>query len=753
MSSERRIVRVGGEAPNAWRLERAPRAGVIVDADAYFRAVHHAIVNARRQVLLLGWDIDSRLCLRRDLEGDARRASRLAQVLSAAAARRGGPECFILSWDFALIYAFEREAWTQLKLGWSSHRRLHFELDDMHPVGASQHQKVVVIDDALAFCGGLDLCGARWDTPAHEVADPRRWDPPLRPHPPFHDVQMAVTGPAAAALGDLARERWFRATGERVRPPRPASSAEDRAGRAPGRRPRREPASWSALWEPGIPVDFEDVRVAIARTEPAFNGRAEVREVERLYLDMIARARSSIYIENQYFTSHTVGSALAQRLAEDDGPEVLLVQPRECSGWLEESTMGVLRRRLIHELRAADRHRRLKLYYGRVPGDAVRLNIHSKLMIVDDELLRVGSANLSNRSMGFDSECDLTIEAQGDRTVAARIAAVRARLLAEHLGTSEEEVMGATAAHGLLQGVEALRQPAGRTLAPLDVDVMPWLENLVTASVIIDPERVMSVDPTVNRELPPTHPRRRLRAGIAIGVVLLVLAGLGVAWRTTAVGQLMAPSTIIGFVGPFLRGPLGPLAGIAAYMLGGLVVMPLTLLHIQTGLLFGPVTGFLVALSGALLSALLSYGCGRALGAHAVRRVVGRDRLRALRGLQTSGALAIAAFRLLPVAPFTMVNLAAGAARLPVSPYLVGTLIGVLPGTLTLTLFASGIAAAIRNPSPGFVASVIAGLVALVIVATSLYRFVRRRQRGAPPLKRAPPRPAPVPLGPTAQRA
>ena len=99
-------------------------------------------------------------------------------------------------------------------LNWKTHSRVRFYMDDKHPVGASQHQKIVVVDDAVAFSGGLDLRKWRWDTPEHHIDDQRRVDPDGKPYPPFHDVQMVVDGAAAAALGQLARERWQRATGE-----------------------------------------------------------------------------------------------------------------------------------------------------------------------------------------------------------------------------------------------------------------------------------------------------------------------------------------------------------------------------------------------------------------------------------------------------------------------------------------------------------------------------------------------------------
>src|SRR6185437_9244660 len=114
----------------------------------------------------------------------------------------------ILSWDFAMLYAFEREWLPVYKLDWRTHRRLHFRLDGRHPPGASHHQKVVVIDDAVAFVGGFDLAHRRWDMPAHRANEPRRVDPYGATYAPFHDVQLAVDAEAARALGDLARERW-----------------------------------------------------------------------------------------------------------------------------------------------------------------------------------------------------------------------------------------------------------------------------------------------------------------------------------------------------------------------------------------------------------------------------------------------------------------------------------------------------------------------------------------------------------------
>lgn len=320
------------EGRNCWRLAPARRAAFLVDGDAYSRTFAAAVAQARESIYILGWDIDSRLQLRRD-DGPRDLPVTLGDFLNMLVSRRRGLHAYLLGWDFAMIYVFERELFPLYKLDWRIHRRLHFRLDGRHPVGASHHQKLVV-DDELAFVGGFDLAIRHWDTSAHRADEPRRVDPAGLPYPPFHDVQMAVDG-AATALGELARERWRRAT---------------------GRYPRTPQGVGHDPWPGWLRPDLENVQVAIARTEPAYQDYAEIREIQALHLDAIAAARHFIYIENQYFTSSLIAEALAARLQEPDGPEVVMVLPERQSGWLEDSTMGVLRARVLRRLREADRH-------------------------------------------------------------------------------------------------------------------------------------------------------------------------------------------------------------------------------------------------------------------------------------------------------------------------------------------------------------------------------------------------------------
>jgi phosphatidylserine/phosphatidylglycerophosphate/cardiolipin synthase-like enzyme len=292
---------------NCWRREHANRAAFIVDGEAYFTAIAEAFAQAKRSIVLVGWDIDCRIALRR---GD-RDASSLGALLASCVAARPELHAWVLGWDFSPIYWLERDPLLRLRFALGTSGRVHFAYDDQAPPRGSQHEKLVVIDDALGFCGGLDLCDVRWDTPEHRVDDPRRVDVGGEGYRPHHDVQIAVDGAAAAALGEIVRDRWHRATGKVI----PEDGHDDEL------RP----------WPQSLRVDVRDVDVGIARTRPGHGDAPPVREVEQLWLDSIRAAQRSIVVENAYFTSKTVASALDRRLGESE-VEAVLVTPQEGSG-------------------------------------------------------------------------------------------------------------------------------------------------------------------------------------------------------------------------------------------------------------------------------------------------------------------------------------------------------------------------------------------------------------------------------------
>jgi hypothetical protein len=200
-------------------------------------------------------------------------------------------------------------------------------------------------------------------------------------------------------------------------------------------------------------------------------------------------------------------------------------------GWLEENTMGVLRSKLIERLRKADHEGRFHVYYPHMPGlaDGTCIDLHSKMMAVDDEWLRIGSANLNNRSMGVDTECDVALEAAGRADVSRAIRGLRDKLLAEHLGASVDEVVRQLDAQGTIAGaIEALHSDQ-RTLSPLEVE--PYSDVVLSLAELADPEEAIGLEEltalfTVGVE------RHRLSGPARIGLAIVAIAGVTyLVWR------------------------------------------------------------------------------------------------------------------------------------------------------------------------------------------------------------------------------
>jgi len=157
---------------NCWRICPADQVTFLIDGADYFNALHEALQSARRQALVLAWDIYSHLKLEGESATD--RTPELGELLNQLVDRERELRVYILGWDFSMLFALDREWIPIYHLGWNTHRRVRFELESRCPTGSSHHQKVVVIDDLIAFCGGLDLTRGRWDTPDHRPDDPRR---------------------------------------------------------------------------------------------------------------------------------------------------------------------------------------------------------------------------------------------------------------------------------------------------------------------------------------------------------------------------------------------------------------------------------------------------------------------------------------------------------------------------------------------------------------------------------------------------
>lgn len=465
----------------SWTTCHADKVAVIIDAAKFFYTAKLAMLEARHSILLIGWDFDARIALepeKQTLPGP----NRIGKFLNWVAGRNPRLDVRILKWDVGILRSIVQGETPLFLLRWMMGGRVTLKLDAKHPPLSAHHMKLLVIDGALAFCGGIDMISGRWDTRQHEQMKRGRRTPHGEPQGPWHDATTCVAGPVARKLAELGIARWQRACGEEIK-------AVERS---------------DFPWPRDLAVDFEDIDVSIARTMPEYEEAKQVSEIEAATLEILRQARRFVYIESQYFASSRIADVIAQRLAEPEGPDFVIINPDTADGWLEAKAMDSARICLMHRLRQADRHDRFRIFYP-VNAAGTPIYVHAKILIADDTVLKVGSANLNNRSMGFDTECDLIIRADNADT-SARIARIRNGLLAEHLGKSEEEVVAACGSNSgqgrLIPGITALNK-TGKRLVALPMRELTEAEKALAGSSVVDPERPTSVWTQVKGRLRP----------------------------------------------------------------------------------------------------------------------------------------------------------------------------------------------------------------------------------------------------------
>ncbi|WP_229678396.1 phospholipase D-like domain-containing protein [Neptunicoccus cionae] len=482
-----------------WQVARADKFALIVDAADYFRVLRKVFIGAKKELLLIGWDFDFELEMlpgEGDEDGLAPDGlpNQLGSFIEAIVARSPDLNVYMLKWNGAVLAAPGRLA-PAIALSMFGSDRIHFALDGHHPFGACHHQKIVVADDALAFCGGIDATEKRWDTSEHLPDDPRRICKDGAPSGPWHDATSALSGPAAAALAELSRRRWHRANGEALTPPRDTP-----------------PTSWPD----GLDVDATNIDVAVSRTEPPFDEKPLINEIEQLYLDGIKAARQVIYIESQYFAAESICAALEERLHEEGGPEIVVINPVEAESQLEDNAMHVLRQRMVERLEAADHQNRFRIYFP-VTKAGEPIYVHAKIMVVDDILLKIGSSNINDRSMGFDTECDVAIAEPAEVIENSRI-----RLISEHLDVTPNEFADAFASERrFIPTIERLNRQEGRGLRKVTRDSASAIGEVLADTRLLDPRYHPGEETNAGRGLRPRH-----LAILAGGVALSWLA-----WR------------------------------------------------------------------------------------------------------------------------------------------------------------------------------------------------------------------------------
>lgn len=413
---------------NCLGISGVDSTGIIFDGRDYYRAFYECALRAERTIIISGWQFDSNVKLVRGADADGASATGLLDFLKSLCDKKPDLKVYILAWDYHLIFFMERE-WTQNSTFSSAHERIFFRFDHRHAFAASQHQKFVVIDGHIAFAGGMDICAGRWDDRSHTADNPLRVDNGGRAYGAYHDLQSYHTGPVVAKLTELFKKSWKNSTGGEDLT-LPSAGGED---------------VFHGV-ELGSPIHAKTVAISRTQARSLFRIKRPVREIRRLYTDAILSAKEFIYIENQYFSSYAIYRAIVRKMKSSQaGFQIVIILPKKEGTLLERIHTGISQNRMLNSLKRVARRRRQRIgiYYPAAVGKggvSAPVYIHSKLMLIDEHFLTLGSANTTNRSMGLDTELNVSWEATGDgaRAISRSLLNIRTELLTEHTGAHSQ---------------------------------------------------------------------------------------------------------------------------------------------------------------------------------------------------------------------------------------------------------------------------------------------------------------------------
>lgn len=701
------------EDENCWKVSESSHLSVIIDCENFYRAVYEAFVRAQKTIFIVGWDIDSRIRLLHN--EDAERAEYpvlIRDLIKHKAEQNPQLQIYLVRWDSSLAFLSFREVWLQDVWQKGMPENVHIALDATIPVGGSHHQKLIVVDDELAFSGGMDIAVQRWDTRAHPPQSIEREDC-CGAYPPYHDVQAIMTGAVVEHLAELVRWRWDRLVEEK----------------AIGFVAADNQQSLPATWPPSVEPVMSQVRTAIARTIPDMGDTKTCQEVESMLISLIRQARRFIYIENQFVSYLPIAEALNIQLKNTPSLQVMIVSSYKPKGPAEQESYWAGRIEFEKLLLKGVDQDRVRLAYSSVideSGERAYKLIHSKLLFVDDVYMVVGSANLNRRSMALDTECDVIVQAEEAEQRRA-MARVRNDLLAEHCGESIETVEGffqddnplAQLMQPSAQGVYELQavqdqQFTDGTWKPL---VDPILDP---AEPIISGLNTLNGDSVAVRN-PPHKWVIVMCLALFIGTVVALLA-----WGVQMLPEDFDRASLVNLLEEYSGNALWSLGlVIGVFVFTGFLFIPVTMVTLAVAAVYGPWFGAVYSIIGALASASLMFYVGQLLGNTGLRNLGGPRVQVVNEKLRNASVPGVAVLRMVPIAPYTFVNLVAGISSLRFYVFLLGSLMGLSPALLANSLVGDSLFQLFTDPTQEAVLYLAGGAVAWVVLLVAAHGLSR----------------------------
>ena len=668
----------------------------------YFSSLAGVFPKAQKRILIVGWSFDDRIRLIRDNDTGPT-GPELGDLLLFIAREKPSVRIDLCIWKPPSLFAADQHITYQFRKSVGKQPNIHLHQLSAESAFASRHEKYVILDDALAFIGGIDLTRERWDSPEHLAESPARVNPEGEAYGPYHDTHAVMSGPVVGNLLSLADAEFSLGLSSDAEPP--------------------------SLWPEGIPVDAENVRIMLARTRTSPDADVpDLRQIRQVYLDLLSEAREFIFIENQYFSSDEITDLLSRTLREKEGPELIILMSRELPDLLGRMTMGVNASMHIAKLRENDHHGRLG-FFNPVSSDnpATPIKVHSKLMITDSRYLTLGSGNINQRSFGFDNEVNILMDAQ-ETDDPGCVAKLEERILARHCGLRVEEWR------------EMVRRNRGSRLSAFRERSSSW-EGLQEPGELMPPDSIpeelldyfdMKGAPRSEEALH-TMTKDEPRGFIARtkkiwGFLLLTAVVLGAVFflsRTDVDIQ-----KVLGTVRELnkTRPGVAALLTIVTFWLSMLIFVSISVPIVSFAALHGPWFGILYSTLGVFSGAAIFYALGLVLHTSPVF-----DRFKAVRHVKKQfekirpyGLWAVAISRMLPSGPFLVVNLVTGMLGFRPSQFLVGSLIGLMPGIIAFTVFGETIRRVFTDPGWKNILMFVLLLTVYFAIMTGIVSLVRK---------------------------
>ncbi len=670
----------------------------------YYEALAEILVHAKERVLIVGWSFDDRVVLSRESEHHTgSEPCSVGTLLVDCANRNPDLHIDIRIWGAPPVFGADQHISRWFRSRAEDIHNLDLRFVPADSAFAARHEKFILVDVAIAFLGGIDVTHARWDDAAHSAANPKRTDPDGARYVPYHDVQAAVSGPVVRDLWKLALDDGIIRT-------------------------IPEADTTQTLWPPDLPVDATDATISLARTRlyPE-TSRPSITEIREHYLDLIAKANERIYIENQYFSDRSIADAIVTRIQEPEGPDIIIIMSKELPDTLGRMTMGANNSLQLSRLLESDTHGKVSFFSRVAPDDTdVTVKVHSKLMIVDGRYITLGSANISRRSFGMDSELNVVVDAHDcDNHSIAR--ELEARLCAQHCGLSKQDWQQLVWDHGrsvpealnarsidwpgLADGkhsLDATKLPP-EIVEKLDMEAPPQAESALQSHVRSDPGRILA----------------RMKQGLLLVLALGLISGAAVLFVRMDVDM----NSVLDEVRAIYRARpvLGIALTIASYWLSMALFVSVLVPVVFFSALHGPPLGMLFSLVGLLSGAAIYYRLGLF-----VFDADWIDRFKAVRAAKTQlerirpyGVWAVAISRMVPSGPFAVVNFVTGMLGFTFRQFLLGSLIGLIPGIVAFSIFGEIIQNVFTDPSWINIGTLAAFLLVYFAVARLILGLIR----------------------------